>query len=44
LAWAHWRVGCADLPARAIGNAQADTIGNVVNPERQVQLALKLMF
>jgi len=33
-----------DLPARAIGNAQAGIIGNVVNPERQVQLALKLMF
>ena len=32
------------VPAAAIGNAQAGIINSVVNPERQIQFALKLLF
>jgi len=32
------------LPNMAIGNAQVGIIGTVVNPERQIQLAMKLYF
>jgi len=33
-----------DLPNTSIGNPAAGTITNVVNPERQLQLAMKLYF
>ena len=32
------------LPMMAIGNPQAGIIGSVINPERQIQLAMKLYF
>lgn len=32
------------LPNMAIGNAQVGIIGSVINPERQIQLAMKLYF
>jgi hypothetical protein len=32
------------VPAATIGNAQAGIINSVVNPERQIQFALKLLF
>jgi len=32
------------LPNMAIGNPQAGIIGSVINPERQIQLAMKVYW
>jgi hypothetical protein len=32
------------LPNATVGSAQIGIIGTVVNPERQIQLALKLLW